>query len=151
MRAPTRFSGYPKWVIPLGILKLAPLVAAMRIVVTTLPNGDVERVAFLESEDGVQATVERSATRADVTTRRQQFLRRANYTWRIDEEHRSVLMAPPGQPTGIIRRAYSIAGWLDLSRRAIDPPRPTEMFRFYAPTREGAEALRDRLRRALRP
>jgi hypothetical protein len=138
-------------VIPLSILKLAPFVAAMRIVVTTLPSGDIERVAFTETPDGVQAVVEQTAVRADITTRRQQFLRRGRYTWKIDEEHRTILMAPPGQPTGIIRSAYSVAGWLDLSRTATDPPRPTEMFRFYAPDREAAEALRDRLRRALRP
>jgi hypothetical protein len=138
-------------VIPLCILKLAPIVAAMRIVVTTLPSGDIERVAFTESEDGVRATIERSVVRSDLTTRRQQFLRRARYTWRIEEERRTILMAPPGQPTGVIRRAYSVAGWLDVSQRATDPPRPLEVFRFYAPTREAADELRERLRRALRP
>ncbi|RYG24641.1 hypothetical protein EON82_09990 [bacterium] len=137
--------------IPLSILKIAPLVAAMRIVVTVLPGGDIERVAFTETEDGVQAIVERAIARTDVTTRRRQFLRRARYTWRIDEERRSVLLAPPGQPTGVQRRAYSVAGWLDISQRATDPPRPFEVFRFYAPSRVAADELRDRLRRALRP
>ncbi len=135
--------------IPLCLLKLAPLVAALQVVVATLPNGDVESVRFIESPDGVQALVSRKLVRSDVTTKREQFLKRGRYTWKIEEEHRTILMAPPGQPTGLVRQAFAVAGWIDNSRFAEDAPHPVEVFRFYAPTKEAALAMRERLRKEL--
>jgi len=121
----------------------------MQMVVATLPNGDVESVRFIETEEGVQALISRRLVRSDITTKREQFLKRGRYTWKIEEEHRTILMAPPGQPTGIVRQAFAVAGWIDSSRTATDAPRPVEVFRFYAPTKVAAEALRDRLKREL--
>lgn len=145
----SQFCGYPYRVIPLCLLKIAPLVAAMQIVVATLPSGDVESVRFVETEDGVQALVSRKLVRSDTTTKREQFLKRGRYTWKIEEEHRIILMAPPGQPTGLVRQAFAVAGWIDNSRLADDAPHPVEVFRFYAPTKEAALAMRDRLKKGL--
>lgn len=137
--------------LPAALAYLPSLVAGLRLVVATLPSGDVERALFVEAGGGLKAIVERRSSRTDVVTYRRENLPKGRYTWRIEEVRRSVLMAPPGQPTGVVRRAYEVSGWVDLSRRATDPPRPTQAFRFYAPTREQAEALRERLRAALRP
>lgn len=133
----------------LFLLKLAPLVATLRITVATLPNGDIESVRFMETEDGIQASVSRKLVRSDTVTQRHVFLKKGRYTWKIEEEHRSILMAPPGQPTGVVRQVYAVAGWIDTSRFADSAPRPTEVFRFYAPTKDAAVALRDRLKKGL--
>ena len=135
----------------LALLRIAPLVVKLNLVVATLPSGDIERVAFFEEDAGVLAVVEHTIVSADVTQRKEQFLKRGRYAWRIEEEHRSVLMTTPGRKTGVVRQAYVLTALKDTSARATDAPRPVEAFHFYTPNRAAAESLRNRLRRALAP
>lgn len=134
-----------------ALLRLAPILMATRFMVATLPSGDVERVGFFETEKGVRAIIEHTTTTADVTQRKEQFLPRGRYAWHIDEEHRSVILAPPGRPTGMVRQAYVLSAWIDATPDPKVDPHPMEVFRFYAPSREAAESMRNGLRRALKP
>lgn len=134
-----------------ALFRIVTLVAGLRIVVATLPSGDVERVAFFETDDGVRAVVEHTIASADVTQRKERFLPRGRYSWHIDEEHRSVLMAPPGRATGVVRQAFVLSAWIDATPDPYAPPHPVEAFRFYAPSRDAAESMKNQLRRALRP
>lgn len=135
----------------LALLRIAPLIVRLNILVATLPSGDIERVAFFEQDDGVLAVTEHTIVTADVTQRKSQLLKRGRYAWRIEEEHRSVLMTTPGRKTGVVRQAYVLTALKDVSQRVTDAPRPVEAFHFYAPSRAAAESLRNRLRRALAP
>lgn len=134
-----------------SLLGFVPAVAALRIVVTPMPDGSIERTLLIDADDGVRAIVRRSLVNSDVIRSTDRVIRRGRYTWRIDEEKRVILMAPPGKPTGVKARAFVVSGWIDTSQRSTDAPIPTESFRFYAPTREEALKLRDRLRRMLKP
>ena len=136
---------------PISILRIAPYVVGLRILVATLPSGDLERTRIVETGDGARVYVERQAARSDIVTRRDLSIPRGRYAWRIEEEKRSVIAATPGRPLGIVRRAFAVV--LSTDRR--DPrsvmPNPVEAYRFYAPTREAAEAMRERLKQALGP
>jgi hypothetical protein len=138
-------------VFPTFILKIAPYVAGLRILVATLPNGDIERTRLIEAGDGMRVRIERQPARSDIATWRELRIPRGRYSWRIEEERRTVIMSVPGRPTGVVNRAFVVI--LNVDRR--DPrsimPNPVEAYRLYAPTREAAEALRERLKRALEP
>ena len=62
-----------------------------------------------------------------------------------------MLMAEPGRPTGVVRRAFVLSGIVDATPNPNSPPQPTVAFQFYAPSHEVAEAMRDRLKKALAP
>lgn len=134
-----------------SLLRFVPMVAALKIVVAPLPDGSIERTLLLQTDHGVRAIVKRSLPNSDVIRSRDSVILPGRYTWHIDEERKVVLMAPPGKATGVTARTYVVSGWIDRSQRATDTPMPTESFRFYAPSREEALKLRDRLRRMLRP
>ncbi len=121
----------------------------MNILTAVLPNGDTERSLFRETPKGVEATVELESASSGQKTLQRRLLAPGRYGWRIEEERRTVLMAAPGRPTGTIRRAFALSAWVDATPSPNAPPTPVEAFHFYAPTREAAEALRDRLKKAL--
>lgn len=146
MRTPTRFSRYSKKVLPIALLRVAPLVAALKIMTAVLPNGDIERAVFRPVANGVESVVELQSAETGLKSVRRQLLPLGRYGWRIEEEHRSVLMAAPGRPTGTVRRAFLLSAWVDATPSPNAPPNPVEAFHFYAPTREVAEALRDQLK-----
>ena len=135
--------------LPIAILRVAPLVAAMNILTTVLPNGDVERSLFRETAKGVETTVEVQSASTGQRTLQRQLLLPERYGWRIEEERRTVIKAAPGHAAGTVRRAYVLSGWVDATPGPNAPPNPTEAFQFHAPTHEAAEALRDRLKKAL--
>lgn len=135
--------------VPLALSKLAPLLASLHLVVATLPSGDIERTAFREELDGVHATVEHTSVRTGERTVERRLLPRGHYGWHIDEEHRSVIAAEEGHPTGVVRRAFVLSAWVDATPNPNVAPHPVEAFSFYAPTREAAEELRERLKKAL--
>ena len=135
--------------LPVALLRVAPLIAALHIVMAILPNGDVERSVFRDVPEGVQATVEHRSVENGEKLLHKTLLLRGRYGWRIEEEHRSILMATPGRPTGVVRRTYVLSAWVDATPNPNAPPTPTLAFQFYAPSREAAEALRDRLKDGL--
>ena len=135
--------------LPLALLKLPPLVASLHLVVATLPSGDVERAMFKEGMEGVRVTVEHQSARTGDRTLERHLLPRGHYGWHIDEEHRSVIAAEPGRPTGLVRRAFVLSAWVDATPNPTVDPHPTQAFAFYAPSREAAEGLRERLKKAL--
>ena len=135
--------------IPVALLKAASLVSALGIVAATLPNGDVERYLFRDVPEGVQVAVERLDARTNVKNLERRLLPRGRYGWHIDEERRSVILAAPGSTPGVVRRAYVLSAWIDLTPDPLVAPHPRQAFSFYAPTRKDAEALRDRLGKAL--
>ncbi len=135
--------------LPVAILKLGPLLASMRLVVATLPNGDVERAMFTDVPTGVQAIVERLAAATGERTIQKRLLAKGRYGWRIDEERRTVIAAVEGRPTGVIRRAFVLTAFIDATPNPNVAPHPTEAFEFHAPSREAAEALRERLKSGL--
>lgn len=135
--------------LPLALLKLPTLVASLHLIVATLPSGDVERAMFKEEAEGVRATLEHRSVHTGERTIERLLLPRGRYGWRIDEEHRSVIAARAGRPTGVVRRAFVLSAWIDATPNPNDVPHPTQAFAFYAPTREAAEELRARLKRAL--
>lgn len=136
-------------VLPTAILKLAPLLLSLRLVVATLPNGDVSRAMFDETPEGVRATVERTSAQTGVKTLTRVLVPRGRYGWRIDEERRSVIMAAEGHETGVVGRVFVLSGWVDATPDPTVAPHPTQAFEFYAPTHEAAVALRERLKKAL--
>ena len=134
---------------PVGLLRLVSFFAALDVMVAVLPNGDIERTLVREVPEGVQSVVERESANSGQKTVERRLIPRGRYGWRIEEERRTVLMAVPGRPTGTIRRAYLLSAFIDATPNPNAPPTPVEAFHFYAPTREAAETLRDRLRTAL--
>ena len=133
-----------------ALLRFAPLVLALRVVVAVRPNGDVERTSLRDVPAGVVATVERTSAASGVVSVDRFRIPRRRYGWRIEEERRTVLMAPAGRPTGVVRRDFELTAWVDTTPDPRVPPTPTIAFRLHAPTRAAAEALRDRLRDALK-
>ena len=134
--------------LPIALLKVAPLVLSLGIVAATLPNGDVERSLFRDVPGGVQALVEHETRTGDKRLERS-LLPRGRYGWRIEEVRRTILMAVPGRPTGVVRQAYQLTAWVDATPNPLVEPHPVRAFSFYASSRKAAEKLRDRLNRAL--
>ena len=136
--------------IPVALLKAASLVSALGIVAVTLPNGDVERYLFRDVPEGVEVATEHLDAGTNVRNLDRRLLPRGRYGWHIDEERRSIVLAAPGSTPGVVRRAFVLSAWIDLTPDPLVAPHPTQAFSFYAPTRKAAEALRSRLEKALR-
>lgn len=134
---------------PIALFGVVRVVAGLNILTAVLPNGDVERTMLRETPTGVEALVESVSASTGQSAVQKRVIPAGRYGWRIEEERRTVIKAAKGHTAGTVRRAFLLSAWIDATPNPNAPPTPMEAFHFYAPNREAAEALRERLKKAL--